>query len=382
LRPGDALGDNRDRAGRPSPWRPGDSPLRIDRQNNFDLIRLFAALQVLLVHAGHHLGLDSAPWRVLASALDCFPGVPIFFFVSGYLISASWVHDPSLSRYAVRRFFRIYPALWVCFGLTLLLLLACGALDGTPVETAVWVLAQLSIVQFYNPQFLRDFGVGVINGSLWTIPVELSFYVVLPVAFLLVARIVRGAGSRSAGWLLLGLGLVLSAFTDRLAASQPDALATRLLMVSLPPFLYMFAFGVAAFAYRERLLPLAIRVGWWTVPLYAMIAYAAAESGIGRIGMRPDGWLFALLGLAILGAAHSRPKLSQRILRGNDISYGTYIYHMLVVNLLVTVGWPGSAASVLAVAALTLLLAWGSWRLVERPCLHLARQRFHSLREV
>lgn len=356
--------------------------LRLDRQNNFDLIRLFAALQVLLVHAGHHLGLDSAPWRALASALDCFPGVPIFFFVSGYLISASWVHDPSLSRYAVRRFFRIYPALWVCLGVTMVLLVARGALDGAPVEIAVWALAQLSIVQFYNPQFLRDFGVGVVNGSLWTIPVELTFYVVLPVAFLAVGRIAKGSGSRSVGWLLLGLGLVLSAFTDWLVASRPQAPTARLLMVSLPPFLYMFAFGVAAFAHRERLLPMAVRVGWWAVPLYAVIAYASAEGGIGRLGMRPDAGLFALLGLAILGAAHSRPRLSERFLRGNDISYGTYIYHMLVVNMLVSVGWPGSPATVLVVAVVTLLLAWASWRLVERPCLHLARQRFHSLRAV
>jgi peptidoglycan/LPS O-acetylase OafA/YrhL len=41
-------------------------------------------------------------------------------------------------------------------------------------------LAQLSIVQFYNPDFLRGYGVGVLNGSLWTISVELQFYVMLP----------------------------------------------------------------------------------------------------------------------------------------------------------------------------------------------------------
>lgn len=356
--------------------------MRIDRQNNFDLIRLLAAFQVLLVHAGHHLGLDSAPWRALASALDCFPGVPIFFFVSGYLICASWVHDPSPSRYAVRRFFRIYPALWVCFGASLLMLVARGALDGTPLEISVWALAQLSIVQFYNPLFLRDFGVGVVNGSLWTIPVELAFYVVLPLAFVALGRVAKGSGQRGVGWALLSLGLLLSAATDRLVAAWPQASAVRLLMVTLPPYLYMFALGVAAFAYRERLLPVATRIGWWAVPLYAVIAYSAAVSGVGRIGMRPDTWIFALLGLAILGAAYSRPWLSERFLRGNDLSYGTYIYHMLFVNLVVSLGWHGSAVTLLVVATGTLLLAWASWRLVEKPCLHMARQRFHSLRNV
>lgn len=38
----------------------------------------------------------------------------------------------------------------------------------------------MSFVQFYNPDWLRGFGTGVLNGSLWSIPVELQYYVLLP----------------------------------------------------------------------------------------------------------------------------------------------------------------------------------------------------------
>ena len=44
-------------------------------------------------------------------------------------------------------------------------------------ELFVWIGTQTTFFQFYNPEFLRAFGVGALNGALWTIAVELQFYV-------------------------------------------------------------------------------------------------------------------------------------------------------------------------------------------------------------
>ena len=65
-------------------------------QNNFDIIRLIAALQVAIVHGVEHLGLRLPFHDVSFEILKAFPGVPIFFVISGFLISASYDRSRSL----------------------------------------------------------------------------------------------------------------------------------------------------------------------------------------------------------------------------------------------------------------------------------------------
>ena len=83
-------------------------------RNNFDLIRLFAASQVALSHIATHLGVESP----VLSILSLFPGVPIFFFVSGYLVYGSYEQSSKNSNgnlnFFINRFLRLYPALWLC----------------------------------------------------------------------------------------------------------------------------------------------------------------------------------------------------------------------------------------------------------------------------
>ena len=57
--------------------------------NNFDLLRLFAATEVMLSHAIEHLKLPVWPWVVEIILL--FPGVPIFFVISGFLITETFL---------------------------------------------------------------------------------------------------------------------------------------------------------------------------------------------------------------------------------------------------------------------------------------------------
>ena len=79
------------------------------RKNNFDLIRLAAASQVMLLHGITHLEVD-AP--LLEQFVAYFPGVPAFFLISGFLISASWERNSDLRIFTANRALRIFPALW------------------------------------------------------------------------------------------------------------------------------------------------------------------------------------------------------------------------------------------------------------------------------
>lgn len=80
-------------------------------RNNFDFVRLLAAYAVLVSHQnvlmGHpDLMIDD---RISLGAL----GVAIFFTISGYLVTQSWLSDPHPVRSAVKRILRIWPALFV-----------------------------------------------------------------------------------------------------------------------------------------------------------------------------------------------------------------------------------------------------------------------------
>ena len=99
----------------------------------------------------------------------------------------------------------------------------------------VWVLAQATIVQFYNPDFMRTFGAGVLNGVLWTITVELQFYVLAPLLDYLLER----KTPILVVFFLVALGTNL--YLHHLA--DGSSIGVKLLYVSFLPWVYMFLLG-------------------------------------------------------------------------------------------------------------------------------------------
>lgn len=331
------------------------------RVNNFDLIRLLAATQVLILHATEHL--DAERLRPLAIALWYFPGVPIFFVISGYLISISWERAPSLRQYLWNRLLRIYPALWVCLAFSVMLFLLAGVRP-PPGSFMAWLAAQLTIVQFYNPAFLRGFGTGVVNGSLWTITVELQFYFLLPLLALLVAR------TRVSWWLLVLVSLGLL-FLARGAMGDQLALREKLVAVTLLPYLFFFLVGIIARQLYETIPALFDGKGLYWFGAYLLWIGGQlwlAVPGAGGNQLNPLS--IVLLGFATVSLAFTKRRLSARLLHGNDISYGVYIYHMPIVNILIVLGVTG-VVGVLAAFAATTYCALLSWHLVEKPALGL-----------
>lgn len=336
--------------------------------NNFDLIRLLAALQVMLKHALVHLGFDgpAIEW------LGLFPGVPIFFFISGFLIYQSYCNSSHLGQFALNRVLRIYPGLLVCFALSMALVLASGYLPWQRLlqpDFLVWALAQSTVLQIYNAEFLRGFGVGVLNGSLWTIAVELQFYLLTP----LLAWAVLG---RQWVWPMV---LVLGIFANLLLILGTGNFLLKLFSVSSPPWFYMFVLGAWLSQrqdWQQRLLSLSPLV---LVVAYLMLAALGHALGLVVLGNEINPLSYLLLAALVFRLAYAKPELSDQLLRRNDISYGVYIYHMPVINLLIYQGLHHSAWSVGLACAATLAAAWLSWRHVERPALRLKRLALRPL---
>ena len=217
------------------------------RVNNFDLIRLIAALQVALTHSLFHLDLKSKSW-FLKNITDVLPGVPVFFFVSGFLISKSYEKNSVLPAYTRNRLLRIYPALIVCTFVSILSVFLTGYLEN--ISNSIYkiiflIFGQISIFQFYNPDFMRGFGTGVLNGSLWTITVELQFYALVPLLYFVLTKNSQAKKKDNIILLLLiSIFMIINIVHSQLRSEYDDYLLYKLWRVSFSPWFYMFLIGI------------------------------------------------------------------------------------------------------------------------------------------
>lgn len=344
------------------------------KMNNFDLIRLVAALQVAITHS-IPLFVPSSGDSFVLHLVELFPGVPVFFFVSGFLISKSFEKNSSVREYALNRTLRIYPGLMVCFVVSLAMVSSTGYFSAArPSVSAMlpWVLGQLSFVQFYNPSFMRHYGVGVLNGSTWTITVELQFYALVPALYALFR--VRVFSPRWTNGVLVTLLCIFCLMNRIYVGSAPHhahELWFKLIGVSFLPWFYMFLVGVLFQKNCERFL--AWFGGRWVVLFVAYCMLEALGSGVLRWNLGNGNTLgvplFLALAIVTFAAAFTCPALSDRLLRRNDISYGVYVYHMPIVNLLLVVGLGGSVTGFLLAISATLVCACLSWKAIEKPAL-------------
>lgn len=325
--------------------------------NNFDLLRIFAAIQVVIFHTSTRFDLSLGNWETLVNA---FPGVPIFFVTSGFLISASLERSQSLHRYGKNRLLRILPALWLCIGFTAVMALSFGY-DLLNMEGLKWFVAQL-LGLIYTPNALSAFGFGSYNGALWTIPVELQFYVVLPILYWIFAK--EKGRTRNLIWIAIfffAIALANQYWLSSYDFSQGEPKTVKLLRYTFLPHFYLFMVGVLLQRFRAEEMKVINGKG-----AYWLIGYLAA---VYLLPDNPSAHVVKLMLLAIvaISVAYTAPGISRGVLRGNDISYGVYIYHGLVHNLFFELSFNDSwLAAGLAILA-TILIGALSWVVVERP---------------
>src|SRR3954447_2039947 len=159
-----------------------------------DTVRAFAVLAVVVHHAWFVAGMPPLPldlgFKTVWLGFACQGaalGVDIFFVLSGFLLSLIWHRAalwgsprPSLARYFLRRFLRIVPPYW--FMLLVMGLLMAGATipwDAIGSSDGVKALAaHFFFVQHLFPS--TSGGFAAVNGSLWTLTIEVLFYLTLP----------------------------------------------------------------------------------------------------------------------------------------------------------------------------------------------------------
>ena len=338
-------------------------------ENNFNLLRLYGAFQVLFQHSLYYIwnhNLESNnPLYILNSIMQQFHGVSIFFLISGFLIFMSYEKHSNIIDYTLNRVLRIYPALYVNIFVSLVILYIFGYLHFN-LNFFFWLIAELSIFQFYNIDMFRDFGVGVINGSLWTISVELTFYILLPTLVFIYKRNI----------FIFIVILMLSFLVWRYdIVSNHNLIYNKIIHISILPHLFVFMIGMIFYKYFDSfqkyiedkfLIWFLVYLLFFYIPhdvnLYISIIYYIIK--------------WTLFAFVVFSFAFSWRGASYKLLKGNDYTYGIYIYHMLIVNIFVELGLIRDTKYLVYIILLSVLMGVLSWFFVEKPFLRLKK---HSL---
>jgi peptidoglycan/LPS O-acetylase OafA/YrhL len=159
-------------------------------------IRAVAALLVMATHAAYTTGNYTHGYVGLVySRMEM--GVPIFFVLSGFLLFGPWVRAaatggqaPSVRRYAWHRVRRIMPA-YVVTVLTAYLVYHFRTAGPNPGHTWMGLFRNLTLTQIYTDNYLYSYLHQALT-QMWSLAVEVAFYVVLPLlAYLLLLVLCR-----------------------------------------------------------------------------------------------------------------------------------------------------------------------------------------------
>lgn len=335
----------------------GASDLRL-QQNNFDLLRFVFAAVVCLVHVHALSGLEV--FAIFSATLSSEIAVKSFFIVSGFLIFMSFEHSRNFQHYWVKRIRRIYPAYFF-------IIIACVLL-GSILTTQTWqhyfswvtlkyVMANLLFLNFVQPNLPGVFEhntLQAMNGALWTLKIEVLFYLFVPLAVLAFRKFGRWA-------ILIALYVASVAYSMSMSALAAKTGAGFYLELQrqLPGQIAFFAAGAAGYYY----LPILTRYAKYLVPA-AILAFMC-QSWLPWMAIQP-----IALAILVVYVACIFPCLGNFDKYG-DFSYGIYIVHFPVLQLFIAQGWFNQQPWAMLCLACGVILstAFLLWHFIEKPFL-------------
>lgn len=326
-------------------------PTRSARVVELDALRGLAALAVVFYHltAAYQQQIGHVqPLPFLFQAGNY--GVHLFFIISGFVIFMTLERTRSAMDFAVSRFSRLFPAYWAAICITALVVYSIGL----PVQRLPphQLLLNFSMLQ-------QILGAEHLDGSYWTLEVELFFYAQM--LFWFVAGLLGRIRWIIAAWLIMAVGYGLIT-QQQLHFSYT---IREMLILRHIPF---FALGILFYRMRSQpqerrldglmVLACLLAIGCANPPVFLLVALACCA-------------VFALF----LGG-HVRWLASKPFAFLGAISYSLYLLHQAigfaVMHEIELAGMPSVAAVFCALAlvlGLATLLTWS----IERPAMRAIR---------
>ncbi len=283
-------------------------------------------------------------------------GVNLFFSISGYLIANSFIRSNNLPAFIASRILRIYPALIVT--ITLTVLIVGGVFTSLPIweylsSGATWSYflsnsLLLDNVRFFLPGVFEDLPfAGAVNGSLWSLPLELYFYFLVGVFGYL--------GLLNKSSLFNGFLLLFFFIANGLGLFEHDLFQKNYIVAAI----WSFIFGTFLCVNRESIS--INKQGILLLLLFSWLSFGSEYYDF------VSNFTFTYI---VLWFGFLTPFLGIRLDAKGDFSYGVYLYAMPIQQILIhfkVSDYPALLA--LYAFLLTLCVAVLSWKLVEEPAL-------------
>lgn len=324
------------------------------KNNNFDLLRFLFAAIVCLVHSHQLSGFKQLEW--IGHALSSEFAIKSFFVISGFLIFMSYERSSSLTSYFLKRARRIYPAYLAIVILCAFLLFSVSSNGFGDYFSLSWLKYLIFNISFLNflestlPGVFNSNSLTAVNGALWTIKIEVMFYIFVPLFVALFRRFSR--------ILILVLTYSLSILylmvINQLIENLDLEIYTRLSR-QLPGQLCYFMAGATFYYY----LPIFER--------YLGYSICAAILILAINIVHPLPWLEPVA-LATVVMFFGLYLYQGNFGKYGDFSYGIYIVHFPIIQVLLTIGWfqQNPWCYLFAVLLMTLFSAVAMWHLVEK----------------
>jgi peptidoglycan/LPS O-acetylase OafA/YrhL len=333
-------------------------------RNNLDCLRLILAAIVALFHLFELAGIPAfSPFIRCLSPQFAVRG---FFVISGLLIYRSYTRSSSVASYFEKRARRIYPAY---FTIVVLAAIALCALSSLPLShyfgAGFWkyLSANLIFLNFLAPTLPGVFtanGVTAVNGALWTLKIEVAFYLFVPILHYLCNRfgtkkIIGAVFCLSCIW-KYGFALLDSMYrTPGIYTLDDSRSIYAQLAAQFPSQLSYFCAGILLFLYFDSLKHHFLSLSCITAFLYLIDHWFTG-------GVLDVFWISGIV--FVFGFWRYFGNFSKY----GDFSYGVYIVHFPILQTLFALGLARLNPSIFLIVSISAigLASWLMWHLVEK----------------
>ena len=294
-------------------------------RNNFDFLRLFFAISVMIFHTGCLLNIP---------LLKLFPNeiaVQSFFVISGYLIFASYEKSKSIRDYFLKRIRRLVPAAYFLIFLSVILGIFLSNTKYFGIGLLKYIFANLIFFNSLMPTlpgvFVGQPEHSYVNGSLWTLKVEIFFYILVPItAFIFRKKILIGL---IVSFILSSLfKFICIEYNDIISNFFPYIIYNFVFNYNFSPFVLMsfFLCGGILYYLKNELYILHNKIFFLIVIILSIILYYQIIH-----------WFFKpiILSFIIIYFAIYCPVKIKIPDKFGDLSYGIYIYHFPIIQTLI-----------------------------------------------
>ena len=342
------------------------------RDNNLDFLRLAAASAVIFGHSYNLLGRSDPLLGVLAMGTGRL-AVAVFFCLSGYLVAGSLIRRRSLVEFTLARALRIYPGLIAANSVVVLVagvaLTTHSAASYFTSKATWWFLlvnsTTIKTVAALPGVFTDNPVASNVNGSLWTLPVEVRMYALVLLCGIVAAvgAAVGAAGRRVSRERLLPWALAAAfAAAYALSATHWRPAGKEVVVLGAPNALVLvpyFAAGALFCLARER-----VKLVGWAAAVAIALSVTARGTALSQV-ITP-----AAISYACLYLGYSRRIRLRGFARYGDFSFGMYIYAFPIQQTIYAhTAIRSPLLNALIAWALSLAVAAASWHLVERRAL-------------